>query len=206
MCCPARPGWAAGRVQSRIGVRLGLGMPSSRILSEGRFMQTPSPLTAVPGDRERRRLGRSFLRIDLGFAGAYSQMYLPEGGSIGAGRGSVWIRILRIGGFLGLEGEAPGEGRRHMTETRQSQSLRPFDRRRRARPRTGSTFSRRGLGMGSRLRGNDDSVASGVRRSSVSAGPGMGFRPRFLGGGLHGSDDCVVLVVGPAAVCLRAAV
>ena len=53
-------------------------MPSSRILSEGRFIQTLSALGAVPGSRDRRRrLGRSFLLIDLGYAGAYSQMYLP---------------------------------------------------------------------------------------------------------------------------------
>ena len=53
-------------------------MPASRILSEGRFIQMLSALGAVPGSRERRRrLGRSFLLIDLGYAGAYSQMYLP---------------------------------------------------------------------------------------------------------------------------------
>ncbi len=74
---PARPGWAAGRVQTQILNRLGLGMPASRILSKGRFIQTLSALGVVPGSRERRRLGRSFLLIDLGYAGAYSQMYLP---------------------------------------------------------------------------------------------------------------------------------
>ena len=74
---PARPGWAAGRVQTQILNRLGLGMPASRILSKGRFIQMLSALGVVPGSRERRRLGRSFLLIDLGYAGAYSQMYLP---------------------------------------------------------------------------------------------------------------------------------
>ena len=74
---PARPGWAAGRVQTQTLNRLGLGMPASRILSVGRFTQMLSPLGVVPGSRERRRLGRSRLRTDLGCAGAYSQMYLP---------------------------------------------------------------------------------------------------------------------------------
>ena len=74
---PAWPGWAAGRVQTQTLNRLGLGMPASRILSVGRFTQMLSPLGVVPGSRERRRLGRSRLRTDLGCAGAYSQMYLP---------------------------------------------------------------------------------------------------------------------------------
>ena len=79
--CAAPPGPVGrrGGGQIHIRVRLGGGMPSSRILSEGRFIQTLSALGAVPGSRERRRrLGRSFRQDPtLGFAGAYSQMYLP---------------------------------------------------------------------------------------------------------------------------------
>ncbi len=69
---PAMPVWAAGRGQIHISVRLGGGTPASRILSAGRFIQTLSAFGV-----ERRRLGRSCLRTDLGFAGAYSQIYLP---------------------------------------------------------------------------------------------------------------------------------
>ena len=67
----APPG-SAGRGQIHIRVRLGLGMPASRILSVGRFIQTLSAFGVERG----RRLGRRRLRTDLGFAGAYSQMYL----------------------------------------------------------------------------------------------------------------------------------
>ena len=65
-------GWAAGRVQTQMSVRLGGGMPASRLLSISLFTQTLSPF----GVERRRRLGRS-RRYDLGSAGAYSQMYLP---------------------------------------------------------------------------------------------------------------------------------
>ena len=64
--------WAAGRVQTQMSVRLGGGMPASRLLSISLFTQTLSPF----GVERRRRLGRS-RRYDLGSAGAYSQMYLP---------------------------------------------------------------------------------------------------------------------------------
>ncbi len=85
---PALPGWAAGRVQTQISVRLGGGTPASRILSEGRFIQMLSALGAVPGSRERPRLGRSRLLIDLGYAGAYSQMYLPYASGTSPAMGS----------------------------------------------------------------------------------------------------------------------
>ncbi len=55
-CWPAWPGWAAGQVQTQILNRLGLGMPASRILSLGRFIQMLSPLAAVPGTTIRLRL------------------------------------------------------------------------------------------------------------------------------------------------------